>query len=81
MKMGNNVIDALVGGFRALRRNPRLATIMVATLALGLGANTTIFSLVQSVLFLDADFGRSTGREVGGAERPARLRPGGSGEW
>lgn len=62
--MGNNVIDALVGGFRALRRNPRLATIMVATLALGLGANTTIFSLVQSVLFLDADFGRSTGRVI-----------------
>lgn len=62
--MGNDAIDALVGGFKALRRNPRLAAIMILTLALGLGANTTIFSLVQSVLFLDADFGRSTGRVI-----------------
>lgn len=62
--MGNRLIEGLTVGARALRRNPRLAAIMVLTLALGLGANTTIFSLVQSVLFRDADFGRSTGRVI-----------------
>lgn len=49
---------------RGLGRNPRLASIMVLTLALGLGANTTIFSLVKSVLFAEADFGRNTGRVI-----------------
>ncbi len=54
----------LMGALKGLRRNPRISVIMVATLALGLGANTTIFSLVKSVLFVDADFGRSTGRVI-----------------
>lgn len=62
--MGNHVFGELGRGARGLRRNPRLALIMAATLTLGLGANTTVFSLVQSVLFLDADFGRSSGRVI-----------------
>ena len=36
----------LTHAIRALGRNPRLSAIVVLTLALGLGANTTIFSLV-----------------------------------
>ncbi|MGO9229950.1 MAG: ADOP family duplicated permease [Bryobacteraceae bacterium] len=36
---------------RALRRNPALALAAVASLALGIGANTTIFSVAREALF------------------------------
>ena len=60
----NRMVGEVRSAARGLGRNPRLASIMVLTLALGLGANTTIFSLVKSVLFAEADFGRNTGRVI-----------------
>jgi len=38
-------------GARALRRNPAFAAVVVATIALGIGASTAVFSVVDPLLF------------------------------
>lgn len=54
---------------RALRRNPALALAAVVSLALGIGANTTIFSVAREALFSQPschDAGRLVQISVGG---------------
>ena len=53
-------------GLRALRKNPGYATAAILTLALGIGANTAIFSVVHGVLLQSLPYG--------GGDRLVRVR-------
>jgi putative ABC transport system permease protein len=45
-----NVLRDIRLAFRSLRRTPTFATVIVLTLALGIGANTAVFSVINTVV-------------------------------
>ena len=72
--LGDSIWRDLAYGLRGLRRAPGFSTMVILTLALGLGANTAIFSIVRSVLLKPLPYpdserlvrlGESTGKATG----------------
>ena len=64
--------------FRMIRKNPWFSAAIVVTLALGMGVNTTVFSLVNGVLYKPLPFPGGERLVMVGADNASRSRPEGA---
>ena len=73
----DDAVRDVTHGFRALRRTPGFTAVAILTLALGIGANTAIFSVVSAVLLRPLPY-RDADRLVQVFAPPPNM-PGGAG--
>ncbi len=64
-----DLVKDLRFGLRIFARNPGFTCVVVLVLALGIGANTTVFTLVNAVLFKGLPFEDGQGIEQVGQGR------------
>jgi putative ABC transport system permease protein len=68
----NDFVRDLSHGARLLRRNPGFSTVVVATLAIAIGAAVTVFSIVDAWLFRPLNFPEAEHLAIAFAARPER---------
>jgi hypothetical protein len=68
----DDLVRDLVHGARLLRRNPGFTTIILATLAIAIGATVTVFSIVDAWLLRPLNFPEAEQLVIGFAARPER---------
>ena len=68
----DDLVRDLFHGARLLRRNPGFTTIILATLAIAIGATVTVFSIVDAWLLRPLNFPEAEQLVIGFAARPER---------